>query len=186
MSLAAAAWFDGFFAVAARPRYASSGTWFMSRGGHMRIRQIGIVLVVVLVAAVAACGGKKKDDATMKGPTRSLYDRLGGKDSISLVVNDFVDTTAKNEKIKQYFLNTDLKNLKEKLVEQICEASGGPCKYTGKDMKTVHATMKLTEEDFNALVGDLVQSLDKFKVGEQEKNELLTALGGMKGDIVTQ
>ena len=152
----------------------------------MRIRQIGLVLVLVL--AVAACGGKKTED-TMSGrggDQKSLYDRLGGKDAITAVVDDFVNTAATDDRIKHFFANTDAANLKAKLVDQICEASGGPCKYTGKDMKTVHTGMKITEADFNALVEDLVKSLDKFKVGEREKNELLGALGGMKGDIVGQ
>jgi hemoglobin len=153
----------------------------------MRIRQMGLVLVLVLAAA---CGGSKKEDTTAGGGTaaaedkRSLYDRLGGQDAITAVVEDFVNNAATNDKIKHFFTNTDAKNLKVKLVEQICEATGGPCKYTGKDMRTVHTGMKITEDDFNALVGDLVKALEKHKVGEREKNELLTALGGMKGDIV--
>ncbi len=73
-----------------------------------------------------------------------------------------------------------------KLVDQICQASGGPCKYTGKDMKSAHAGMGVTSADFNALVEDLVGALDKFKVGEKEKGELLGALGPMKSDIVTK
>ena len=66
---------------------------------------------------------------------------------------------------------------KAKLVDQICEASGGPCKYTGKDMKTAHAGMGITDADFNALVEDLVATLDKFKVPEKEKGELLGRFG---------
>lgn len=69
------------------------------------------------------------------------------------------------------------------LVDQVCEAACGPCTYTGKSMRDARKGMKLTEADFNALVEDLTGSLDKFKVGEKEKNELLTAPGGMKGDI---
>ena len=72
------------------------------------------------------------------------------------------------------------------LVNQICQASGGPCKYTGKTMKEAHKGMGITDADFGALVEDLVKALDKFKVGATEKNELLGALGGMKGDIVGQ
>ena len=147
----------------------------------MRIRQIGFVLAMVF--AIAACGGKKSEE-TMKGGDKPLYDRLGGKDAITAVVDDFVNNVAADEKIKDRFKNTDAKDLKAKLVDQICEASGGPCKYTGKDMKTSHTGMKITEEEFNALVGDLVKSLDKFNVKEKEKTELLTKLGGMKGDIV--
>ena len=72
------------------------------------------------------------------------------------------------------------------LVNQICQASGGPCTYTGASMKDTHKGMKITDAEFNALVEDLVKSLDKFKVGSQEKNDLLGALGGMKPDIVNQ
>jgi hemoglobin len=154
----------------------------------MRIRQIGLLLVMVLVVACGGGGSAKKEDTTTGGGDdgKSLYDRLGGKDAITAVVDDFVNTAATDDRIKDFFKNTDAKDLKAKLVDQICEASGGPCKYTGKDMKTVHTGMKITEDHFNALVEDLVKSLDKFKVGEREKNELLGALGGMKGDIVGQ
>ncbi len=150
----------------------------------MRIRQIGFVLVLVLAVA---CGGKKQDDTMPPGGGEAkLYDRLGGKDAITAVVDDFVNNAAGDERIKEFFANTDAAALKAKLVDQICEATGGPCKYTGKDMKTAHTGMKITEDHFNALVEVLVQSLDKFKVPEKEKNELLGALGGMKGDIVGQ
>jgi hemoglobin len=72
------------------------------------------------------------------------------------------------------------------LTEQICMASGGPCKYTGKDMKTAHTGMKITDDEFNAHVEDLKKSLDKFKVGAQEQTDLIGALGPMKPDIVGQ
>jgi hemoglobin len=64
--------------------------------------------------------------------------------------------------------------------------NGGPCKYTGKDMKSAHAGMGIKEADFNALVEDLVGALDKFKVAAADKNTLLGVLGPMKGDIVTR
>jgi hemoglobin len=70
------------------------------------------------------------------------------------------------------------------LVDQICQASGGPCTYTGRDMKSAHAGMGISGGEFDALVGDLVATLNKFKVPELEKNELLGTLGPMKGDIV--
>jgi len=72
------------------------------------------------------------------------------------------------------------------LVDQICQATGGPCTYKGQTMLAAHKGMKITDAEFTALVEDLVKSLDKFKVGAPEKNELLSALGGMKGDIVGQ
>jgi len=122
---------------------------------------------------------------------KSLYDRLGGKKAITAVVDEFVGRVAADARINHFFAAAaadpqHLAMFKMKLVDQICMASGGPCKYTGKDMKTAHAGMGVTEADFNALVEDLSGALDKFKVPAKEKGELLGALGPMKSDIVTK
>ena len=123
--------------------------------------------------------------------TRSLFARLGGKDAITAVVNDFVSSAASDKRIASFFKATaaDKKRLakfKSSLVDQICEASGGPCKYSGKDMKSAHRNLGVKESHFNALVEDLAAVLDKYKVGKKEKDELLGALGSMKKDIVTK
>jgi hemoglobin len=115
---------------------------------------------------------------------KSLYDRLGGKDAIDAVVADFVHNVAADDRINARFAATDIPAFQKKLADQICEVSGGPCKYTGKDMKAAHANMHITKADFNDLVEDLTKSLDKFHVGDREKNELLGALGSMRPDIV--
>jgi hemoglobin len=115
---------------------------------------------------------------------RSLYDRLGGKDAITAVVADFVGNVAADARINAFFAKTDIPHLKQMLVEQICQATSGPCEYSGKDMRTVHTGLKIEDAHFTALVDDLSRSLDKFKVGEGDKKELVAALGGMKGDIV--
>ncbi len=120
---------------------------------------------------------------------KSLYDRLGGKKAIVAVVDEFVGRVAADNRINAFFGATAsdparLKTFKGNLVDQICQASGGPCKYKGKDMKTAHMGMGVSGADFNALVEDLVGALDKFKVGAHEKDQLLGALGPMKADIV--
>ena len=115
---------------------------------------------------------------------KSLYERLGGKDAITAVVDDFVARVAADKRINSFFAKANVPRLKMMLVDQICEATGGPCKYTGRDMKAAHKGMGITNADFDALVGDLVATLDKFKVGEREKQELLSALGPMRKDIV--
>ena len=115
---------------------------------------------------------------------KSLYERLGGKDAITAVVDDFVGRVAADNRINKFFAKANVPRLKMMLVDQICEATGGPCKYTGRDMKAAHKGMGITNADFDALVGDLVATLDKFKVGDREKQELLAALGPMRKDIV--
>ena len=120
---------------------------------------------------------------------KSLYERLGGKAAIVAVVDDFVANCAADTRINTFFTATAadknrLAAFKNKLVDQICEAAGGPCKYTGKDMKTAHAGMGITDADFNALVEDLTKSLNTFKVGKAEKDQLLGVLGPMRPQIV--
>lgn len=151
------------------------------------MRMIRLMLVAALAAStVTACGGSKKTTTTAPVAEKSLYDRLGGKDAINTVVGMMLANVVADVRINARFANSDVKALQGKLVDQICEATGGPCKYEGKDMKTSHTGMKVTEEEFGALVEDLVKALDDAKVGEKEKNELVGALGGMKGDIVGQ
>ena len=147
-------------------------------------------LIVIAIASVVALGCLNIASAQgMK--QKSLFTRLGGKKGITTVVNDFVGNCATDTRINKFFGDTakDPKRLakfKENLVDQICQASGGPCKYRGKDMKTAHKGMGITDADFNALVEDLAKALDKNNVDAASKGELLTALGGMKGDIVGQ
>jgi hemoglobin len=127
--------------------------------------------------------------APMSRADDTLYKSLGGKKAIVAVVNDFVGRVAADSRINSFFKGTasDPKRLakfKKNLVDQICEAAGGPCKYTGKDMQTAHAGMGIGSADFEALVQDLVASLDKFMVMEGDKQALLGVLGPMKKDIV--
>jgi hemoglobin len=114
----------------------------------------------------------------------SLYERLGGIDAITAVVHDFRDRVAGDARINQKFARTDLGRLTKMLIDQVCEATGGPCKYTGRSMKEAHAGMKVTTGEFSALVDDLVATLNKFKVGKGEEDELLGVLGPLMPEIV--
>lgn len=154
----------------------------------MKVRSMWFV---VAAAVAAACGGKsdKALDTTTHKPTmtdKSLYERLGGLPAIKAVVDEFAANIAADAAINARFANTDIPAFKQKLVDQICEATGGPCKYTGKNMVESHTGMKVSDAEFDALVGDLVKALDKLKVGDPERGELLGALGGMRPDIVNK
>jgi len=115
---------------------------------------------------------------------QSLFDRLGGKDAIVAVVDDFVARCAGDDRINAKFGRTDIPRLKKMLVDQVCEAAGGPCTYTGRDMKETHTGMGVTKGEFDSLVEDLVATLDGFNVPKAEHEELLGLLGPMQGDIV--
>jgi hemoglobin len=116
--------------------------------------------------------------------TGSLFERLGGMPAISAVVDDFAGNVLADARINKKFAKTDAPRLLANLKDFVCMATGGPCQYKGLDMKKSHKRMDVTAGEFNALVEDLVKTLDKFNVGEQERKELLGALAGLRGDIV--
>ena len=163
-----------------------------------RVR-LGVCMLVVALAvpAFAADNTNSTNATTSTNATskttanakpKSLFVRLGGKKGITAVVNDFVSRLNTDTRVSTFFAATTadptrLTTFKAHLVEQLCQASGGPSKYTGKDMKTAHAGMNITTENFNAVVEDLTAALDKFKVGANEKNQLLGVLSPMKADI---
>jgi hemoglobin len=142
-------------------------------------------MVVGILGIVTAGCNTMESSSGGRAADMSLYERLGGKPAITAVVDDFVGRVAADNRINGKFANANIPRLKTMLVDQICEASGGPCQYSGRDMKTAHAGMQITGGEFDALVEDLVATLDKYKVGDREKKDLLGALGPMKGDIVS-
>lgn len=118
---------------------------------------------------------------------KSLYQRLGGYDAVAAVTDDAIARLASDPQLKRFFtgLSTDSqKRLRQHFVDFLCSATGGPCLYLGRDMKTAHTGLGITEQDWAASVNDLTATLDKFKVPEKEKAEVIAAVGGLKGDIV--
>lgn len=114
----------------------------------------------------------------------SLYERLGGLDAIAAAVDSFAARCAGDDRINAKFARTDIPRLKKMLVDQLCEATGGPCTYTGRDMRAAHDGMGVTAGEFDALVEDLVATLDEFNVPKDEQDELLSLLAPLRGDIV--
>ena len=117
----------------------------------------------------------------------SLYHRLGGYDAIAAVTDDFVGRLGTDPQLKRFFIGLSVdsqQKLRQHVVDFLCNATGGPCLYTGRDMKTAHTGLGITEADWSASVNHLVATLDKFKVPEKEKGEVLGAISSLKGDIV--
>jgi hemoglobin len=118
--------------------------------------------------------------------SKSLYSRLGGYDALAAVTDDFVGRLAGDPQLSKFFVghSTDSLHRIRQLVDQLCAATGGPCFYIGRDMRTSHKGLGISEADWQVTVKLLVASLDKFKVPAQEKTEVLGALTTLKGDIV--
>jgi hemoglobin len=142
--------------------------------------RMSTIALLVIGSSFAAAGA----DAQMM--ERPLYWRLGGTPAITAVVDDFVGNVAADRRINRFFAHTDIARLKFYLVQQICAGTGGPCVYTGRDMRSVHAGLGIRSRHFNALVQDLGKTLNKFKVPAREQKELVAILAPMKKDIVTR
>jgi len=145
-----------------------------------------LTLAVVLLAtfAFAASAINAKSIAQEK---KSLYARLGGYDAIAAVVDEFITRLATDKQFERFFTgfsDDSKKRLRQHILDQFCVAAGGPCVYMGRDMKTTHKGLGITEADWNAAAKHLVEALDKYKVPEKEKNELLAFVVSQKKDIV--
>jgi len=118
---------------------------------------------------------------------KSLYERVGGYNALAAVVDDFVGRLVADKQFERFFAGHSIdsrKHIRQHILDQFCAATGGPCIYTGRDMKTSHAGLGITEADWDAAAKHLAASLDKFKVPEREKNEILTFVTSLKKDIV--
>ena len=116
----------------------------------------------------------------------SLYARLGGRAGIEAVVADFTGRMAKDRRVNRRFANVNAQAFIASLTDQICQASGGPCVYKGKDMRSAHAGMKISNREWNITVAHLQAAMRAKRVGPKEQNELIAMLGPMKNDIVGQ
>jgi hemoglobin len=126
---------------------------------------------------------------SLKAQEKTLYQRLGGYDAIAAVVDDFIVKLATDKELSKFFtgFSDDSKQrIRQHVIDQLCAAAGGPCIYRGRDMKTSHRGIGITERDWDISVNHLVSTLDSFKVPEKEKGELLTAISFFKKDIVDE
>ena len=140
----------------------------------------------LLTAALAAVLAHSAIPTSAMAQTRTLYERLGGYEPIQAVVDQSIKYIAADRRINRFFAKADIANLRRQLADQICVASGGPCIYTGRDMKSAHAGMGVKNSHFNALVQDIGKALNKFKVPAREQRELVAALAPTRRDIVTR
>jgi hemoglobin len=140
------------------------------------IRRIGVLAALALPLATAAAAQEK-----------SLYQRLGGYDAIAAVSDEFIARLAADEQEKRFFIgfSDDSKmHIRQLLVDLVCKSTGGPCYYTGRDMKTAHAGAGITKADWDRSLGIFVEVLNKFKVPDKEQKDLAALLSPLEKDIV--
>jgi hemoglobin len=116
--------------------------------------------------------------------TKSLYDRLGGLDAINAVTESWVARVGGDDRANGKFARTDIPRLKKEIVDQLCEATGGPCTYTGRSMRETHDGMKVTAGEFDVAMQHLGATLDELHIPGPEQDELVGLLRPMRDDIV--
>jgi len=115
---------------------------------------------------------------------KSLYDRLGGGDAINALTESWVARVGADDRANGKFVRTDIERLMKEVVDQLCEATGGPCTYTGRSMLETHAGMKVTAGEFDVVMQHLDAALDELNVPKAERDELVGLLRPMRVDIV--
>jgi hemoglobin len=150
-----------------------------------------VLFALVLSACLgpqAQSGAKAKNSeaSARTAASESLYRELGGKDGITKVVDLFLAKVDNDLRINLFFEKTDHKDLRNLVIEQFCQASGGPCVYSGRSMEEAHSGLNLTDADFAAFVEDLIAALDELKVPKSSQEKLLALLGPMKPQVVGQ
>lgn len=149
-------------------------------------RLIRFAVLSPLIAGLNACATV---NSSATRPTASLYSRLGGYAALAAVTDDILAREVKDPVIAPFFKGLeakDVQRIRQHLLDQLCAATGGPCFYPGKDMKTVHAEMEITENVWNTFTGHIGETLAAFKVPERERNELVVIVSSLKKDIVNK
>ena len=116
----------------------------------------------------------------------SLYKRIGGYDAIAAVVDNFVPKLVKDPMLAKYFVHSQdtLMHIRQLAVDMVCNATGGPCVYVGRDMKTAHKGLGITGAEWDVAVKHFVATLDQVKVPSKEKDELVKVVSALRADIV--
>ena len=114
----------------------------------------------------------------------ALYQQLGGQRGLVTLMDDFMVRLLADPRMNPFFKDTDQKHIKEELVAQFCEVSGGPCRRNGPDMKKAHSGIDVTKANFNALVEVLQQSMDAQGIAFAAQNRLLAKLAPMHREII--
>ena len=114
----------------------------------------------------------------------TLYDDLGGMPVIEKITDNFINEISYDQQIAQHFKDTKIERFREKLIEQLCNVSDGPCQYSGDSMLDVHQKMNITEPEFNRTVDLLVNAMNQAGVPHRVQNRLLARLAPMRPDII--
>lgn len=142
-----------------------------------RISRSTVVLLVVSLLGLSSCTGNTK-------PENTLYERLGGLQGVTTIVDNLLFELGGNDKLIGFFAETDIDRFRSKLIEQLCQVSDGGCEYTGDSMAKAHSSMTLDRSHFDSLVNDLIAAMDAAGTPEAAQNDLLSRLVPMYDEVM--
>jgi len=163
------------------------------KGAQLKMKRIALVFCLLATVSFSAKAQSSMNASIANAGNgggqqqKTLYARLGGYDAIAAVVDDFITRLATDKRFEKFFTgfsDDSKKRLRQHILDQFCAAAGGPCVYTGREMRTSHKGLGITEADWDAAAKHLVAALDKYKVPEAEKTDLLAFVGTQKKGIV--
>jgi hemoglobin len=144
-----------------------------------------LFLPIAIILLASACSSVQTNPTNqVAAPDQTLYQRLGEQEGITTIVDNLLFELGGNEKLLPFFAETDINRFREKLIEQLCQVSDGPCDYTGDSMAQSHAGMGLNDSHFNALVTDLVTAMEEAGVATGAQNDLLARLVPMYDEVM--
>ena len=147
----------------------------------------GVLRVLLVVGFVFASGAHADENPAPADPSLlPVYKAFGEKPGLVALMDDFMIELVNDPRTRPFFADVDQKHVKEELVDQFCVILGGPCTYTGKGMKEVHAKLAITEGSFNALVEDLQVAMNKHDIPFRSQNKLLQKLAPMHREVINQ
>ena len=142
---------------------------------NKKLKTLSLIALIFTTLSLASCANQQ---------STTLYEQLGGMEKLELIANNFVNEIAFNEEIYSYFEETNIERFTEKLVEQLCVMSNGPCTYTGDSMAQVHGGMQITENHFNLTVDLFIAAMDKAEVHHRLQNQLLKEMAKTRDEML--
>lgn len=142
-------------------------------------------LIVAASLALVACAGSPPKSAAPAAAT-PLYEALGKTDGIAKLTDALLNHVHGDQRIIKLFANTDLKDLRRLIIEQICAGSGGPCTYTGRSMEDAHSGMNISDKEFGYFVEDLQAAMNDVKMDAATQKRLVGLLAPMKPQIINK
>ena len=144
----------------------------------------GIIILVAFMGVILSAGYFTMGSPPNIVDNDGLYERLGEKEGITKIVRSFIFKLVRDMRIKVRFAYINMPRFRALLIEQVCEATGGPCSYSGANMGEAHKGLEVTKNEFKIFIEHFVEALAEASVGHEDQEAIANLFESMRGDIV--